>query len=367
MEWIKKLGLELTDPIAIAGYRVKNVLFKPGAYQGMPKGLNTLKSIIIKNGGKIVFNTKAKQLIMSDSGAVIGVRAHDSEGLKDYIGKAAIIATGGYSANKEILEMFVDPNADDMMVRGVKTSTGDGLLMAREAGAMWVNMGGMASVHVAAVSPKSPAAGNPFMAIAYTIGINRDGKRYIDESLGYVANGKASMSQPGQTVAMIFDENIKKQPGVTAAVAQFERLGIDIVQANTIAELAAKINVSQPVLEQTISRFNAAVKNGSALDAEPPKKAFAYKIETPKFYAFYPLVPGITLTFGGIKINEKAEVQEPDGSIIPGLYAAGECAGGLYYEDYIAGAALANCLVMGRIAGYQAAALKTSVLQKKRK
>jgi succinate dehydrogenase/fumarate reductase flavoprotein subunit len=271
-----------------------------------------------------------------------------------------IIAAGGYGANREMLESFVDPDADEMMVRGVKSATGDGLVMAHEAGAMWVNMGGMASVHVAAVSPKNTSAGNPFMAVAYTVGINKDGKRYIDESLGYVANGKATMKQPGQTVALIFDEELKKQPGVATAVKQFAGLGIDIVEAGSLSELASKIGAPAAALEQTIADFNAAVKDGKALDAKPPKTAFAYKIASPKFYAFYPLMPGITLTFGGIKINEKAQAQEADGTVIPGLYAAGECAGGLYYDDYIGGASLANCLVMGRIAGQEAAAAKTT-------
>lgn len=355
VEWLKSFGIEFTDPATVAGYNVKTVIFKPGPYQGMPKGLSTLKALFTKKGGKIFYRTKAKQLILSEKGAVTGVRAQDEDGLKDFLAKAVVIATGGYSANKEMLEMFVDPNADEMMVRGLKVLTGDGHIMAREAGAMWVNMGGMQSLHVAAVSPKNTAAGNPFMAIAYTVGINKEGKRYIDESLGYVANGKAAMRQPGQTVAMVFDENIKKQPGVTAAVQQFARLGLEIVEAGSLTELAAKIDVPAANLEKTISEYNAAVVNGAAPGAQPPKGAFAFKIEAPKFYAFYPLVPGITITFGGIKINENAQALEPDGKVIPGLYAAGECAGGLFYEDYIGGASLANCLVMGRIAGYQAA------------
>jgi flavocytochrome c len=358
VQWLTAQGAELTDPLTVAGYRVKSVVFKPGAYKGMPKGLETMRLNLAKKGGKIIFETKAKQLIMNESGGIAGVRAEDASGLKDYLADAVVIATGGYGGNREMLETFVDPNADEMMLRGVKTATGDGLNMAREAGAMWVNMGGMASVHVAAVSPKNTAAGNPFMAVAYTLGINKEGKRYVDESLGYVANGKASMRQPGQTVALIFDEEIKKQPGVTAAIKQFEGLGIDIVQADTLSELAARIGVPAASLEKTIADFNAAVKDGKAPDAKPVKTAFAFKVSTPKFYAFYPLSPGITLTFGGIRINEKAQALEADGKVIPGLYAAGECAGGLYYDDYIGGASLANCLVMGRIAGHSAAKAK---------
>jgi succinate dehydrogenase/fumarate reductase flavoprotein subunit len=95
------------------------------------------------------------------------------------------------------------------------------------------------------------------------------------------------------------------------------------------------------------------------LDIKPPKEALANKIMTPKFYAFYPLVPGITQTFGGVKVNTNAQVLEPDGRIIPGLYAAGECVGGLFYDDYIGGGSLARCVVLGRIAGKKAASEKT--------
>jgi len=62
-------------------------------------------------------------------------------------------------------------------------------------------------------------------------------------------------------------------------------------------------------------------------------------LATPKFYAFSPMVPAVTLTFGGIRTNTSAQALEADGRVISGLYAAGECAGGLFYEDYIGGAA----------------------------
>lgn len=351
VEWLKGQGLELTPPVNVPGFRLKAVVFAPGLYKGMPRALETLKQNLEKKGGKIFYQSKAKQLIMDTSGRVIGVRTLDSKGLKDYLAEAVVIASGGYGANGQMLETYVDPNADQMMVRGVKWATGDGLRMAEEAGAMLVNMGGMVSIHVAAVSPEKTASGNPFPAIPFTVGINRDGKRYVDESKGYVANGKAVMKQPGQTVAMIFDEEIKKQPGVAISCKLFQDLKLGVVEADSISALASKIQVPPAALEQTISEYNAAIKDGKALEAKPPKAAFAFKIASPKFYAFYPLVPGITLTFGGIKINEKAQVQEADGQVIGGLYAGGECAGGLYYDDYIGGGSLVNCLVMGRMAG----------------
>jgi flavocytochrome c len=361
VEWLKGQGIELTPPANIPGFRMKGVIFAPGLYKGMPKGLEALKQNLEKKGGKIFYQTKAKQLIMDNSGRVIGVRATGANGVKDFLADAVIIAPGGYSGNSQMLETYVDPNADQMMVRGGKWATGDGLKMAEQAGAMLVNMGGMVSLHVAAVSPQNPASGNPFPATPFMVGINKEGKRYVDESKGYVANGKAVMKQPGQMVAMIFDEEIKKIPGVTTSFKMFQDLKLGVIEADSLSELASKINVPPAALEQTVSEYNAAVKDNKALEAKPPKAAFAYKIATPKFYAFYPLVPGITMTFGGIKINDKAQVQEADRLVIAGLYAAGECAGGLYYDDYIGGGSLVNCLVMGRVAGKQAATEKPVV------
>jgi succinate dehydrogenase/fumarate reductase flavoprotein subunit len=148
-------------------------------------------------------------------------------------------------------------------------------------------------------------------------------------------------------------------PGALSAWETFTRQGIKVPEANTLQELATKINAPADALIKTVTDFNNAVKDGKALTANPPKAAVAFKIATPKFYAFYPLMPAITLSFGGIRINGKGQALEADGTVIPGLFAAGECAGGLFYEDYIGGSSLANCLVMGRVTGKGAAAMKT--------
>jgi flavocytochrome c len=363
VDWLKTQGIEFLPPVPMAGLRVKAVVAAPGLYKGMPKALETLREVLGKKGVKIAYETKAKELIMDARGRVTGVRALDKAGVKDYISQSVIIASGGFSANKEMLELWIDHDADEMMVRGVPWSTGDGIKMAHEAGALLVNMGGMAAIHVAAVSPKNTAAGNPFVVLPLGVGINKEGKRFVDESKGYVAFGKAVMRQPGQKAALVFDEEIKKTPAGTSVIKLFNGLGIEVVEAGTIEELASKIGAPPSTLKITIEEFNNAVKEGKALEIKPPKQAIAHKITTPKFYAFYPLVPGITLTFGGIKINSNAQAVEPDGRVIPGLYAAGECVGGLFYDDYIGGGSLARCVVLGRIAGKNAATAR--VMKKK--
>ena len=366
IEWMRMQGVQMLDPMDAPPYRAKGITMAPGQFQGMPAALAKMKERFLKEGGKISYRTKAKQLIMNDKGRIIGVRALDRQGSIDYMADVVVIASGGYAANKEFLETYIDPDADEMKVRGVPWATGDGLVMAREAGAGLVNMGGMTSIHVAAVSADSPASGNPTSAVPYSLAINRDGMRYVDESKGYVANGKAALRQPGQVVALLFDEaTLAAEKRVKISYDLFKRQGLKIYEAPSLEELAKKIGVPPAKLVATVTEFNKAVKDGKALTANPPKATLAAKLTGPKFYAFYPLVPGITLTFGGIRVSRTAQVLEADGTPIAGLYAAGECAGGLYYDDYIGGASLANCLVMGRIAGREAAAQRTAIKKAK--
>ena len=358
LNWIKEHGAQLLPTSPSPPYRLSVSVAAPGIFAGMPNVLGALHKKYAELGGKFAYDTKAKELIRDARGHVVGVRAIGPGGVVDYVAKAVVIAAGGYAGNKHILQQFVSPNAGGMMVRGRTWATGDGLMMAQEVGAGLMNLAGIASLHVAAVAKGDPASGNPFSTVPYALGINRQGKRYIDESLGYVAHGKSVLSQPQQVAALVFDETIRKQGAVSSSMALFRRIKQPIVEADTLEELAGKIDVPADALLATVKAYNDKVKDGKALEASPPKATLAFKIENPKFYAFYPLVPGITLSFGGIMIDTQAQVLESDGRVIPGLYAAGEGAGALYYDDYIAGGSLVNCLVMGRIAGSAAAKLK---------
>jgi succinate dehydrogenase/fumarate reductase flavoprotein subunit len=139
------------------------------------------------------------------------------------------------------------------------------------------------------------------------------------------------------------------------ALAVYKARNLPVIEANTIEDLATRIKVPPAALKATVDAFNNAVQDGRADGASPAKTALASKIDTPKFYAFYPLVPAITQTFGAIATNTEAQVLEPDGRVIPGLYAAGNCAGPLYYDNYWPGGMQISCLVLGRIAGRHAA------------
>lgn len=354
--WLEANGIEILPPQPRLPTRVWNRIVGPRPGAGMPRLFRTLRQRIADHGGTFAFDTKARQLVMDERGAVVGVRAAGRDGLVDYRARSVIIAAGGYAGNTQMLEAYSDPNAGALKSSGIPWATGDGLTLAQGAGAGLKGMGGIMALHVAAVDPVETAAGLPAWTVPYAVSINREGLRFIDESLGYVTHGKAVLDQPGQTTTLVFDHAIRQIDRVAANMATYENLGLQVYQAETLAGLAEAVDAPVERFVQTIGEFNAAVADGAAPDANPPKAKLAQRIETPPFYAFHPLVPSIILTFGGIMINGRAQALEPDGRVIPGLFAAGEGAGAAFFHDYIGGGSLTNCLVMGRIAGREAAA-----------
>lgn len=353
--WLQENGIEVLAPVNRPPNRVSTATVAPASFAGMPVLFRRMRARLEELGALFAFDTKAKQLIMDESGAVVGVRAVGRSGVVDYRGQAVVIATGGYAGNTQMLEAYSDPNAGALMVRGIKHATGDGLLMAQAAGAGLKGMGGLMALHIAAVDGVETAAGQPAAVVPFAVSINREGRRFVDESLGYVAHGKAVLNQPGQMTTLVFDQAIRDSVA-EGVISTFNRLGLTVHQAETLEELAHIVGLPAAQFLQTIDEFNAAVEDGAAPGASPPKKSLAARIEMAPFYAFSPLVPGITLTFGGIMINESAQALEADGRVIPGLFAAGEGAGPVFFQDYIGGGSMTNCLVMGRIAGRQAVA-----------
>jgi len=359
LAWLKAHGIEMLNPVVRPPNRVSTSQVAPASFAGMPIFFRRMRALFEERGVELVFDTKAQQLIMNERGAVVGVRAVGRNGVVDYLGNSVVIATGGYAGNTTMLEAYSDPNAGAMMVRGIKHATGDGHLMAQAAGAGLKNMGGLMALHIAAVDAVETAAGQPAALVPYSISINRDGNRFLDESLGYVAHGKAVLQQPGQTTTLVLDQAIRAEVG-DGVFNTFSRLGRPFFEADTLEELASLVGIPADKFVATVRAFNDAVADGAAPGATPAKRTLARKVETAPFYAFSPLAPGITLTFGGIMIDERGAALEADGRVIAGLFAAGEGAGGVFFEDYIGGGSMTNCLVMGRIAGREAARSATA-------
>ena len=359
MDWLKSYGCEFTDEVDASSNDHKTCFAAPGASQGMGPLLQKITEAYHGLDGSEEVGAKVIDFIMNDAGGIGGVKVRGKEGIKTIACKAVIVAAGGYVANRQLMEMFVGPESDEMMMRGNKSITGDVILAGERAGAMLYQMGGMQSIHVGAVAPDAPAAGNPYLAIPYTIAVNSDGVRYTDESLGYVNNGKALMEQANPVCALIFDETIKAVGSVTTDYEKFAKMGTSLVEADSLSELAEKINVPASALEQTVAEFNAATDGEKTMGLAVEKSRLAMKVEGPKYYAFYPLRPGSIMAFGGFHVDEDCQVLEADETPIAGMYAAGECIGGVFKYDYPAGASVARCITTG-IAAAEAAAKAVS-------
>ena len=144
----------------------------------------------------------------------------------------------------------------------------------------------------------------------------------------------------------------------------YEAPGATRVDADTLAELAEGLGIDAARLERTVAEFNAAIqpgdfdptiKDGKRTEGiEPPKSNWALPVEQPPFTAF-PVTCGITFTFGGVRVDDDARVLDTGGRPLPGLFAAGELVGGLFFHNYPGGSGLTAGAVYGRRAGYAAA------------
>jgi tricarballylate dehydrogenase len=205
---------------------------------------------------------------------------------------------------------------------------------------------------------------------SYPLGIivNRDGKRFVDEGADfrnytYAKYGREILKQPGRQAFQIFDS--KTIPLLRDEYRQ--RSGpsyITKATANTIEELADGLMIDPAGLKRTVEEFNAAIQPGefnpSVLDGKrteginPPKSNWAIPIDEPPYEGFA-VTCGITFTFGGLRINRQAQVLDTEDHPIPGLYAAGELVGGLFYYNYPGGSGLMAGATFGRLAGTSAA------------
>lgn len=356
IKWAESKGAQFEPWLQQAPWRVGVRIASPGQYRGMPKLLETLHDAFEKAGGKERFEVKAKALLLNEKGAVCGCRVLTAAGFEDIHAGAVVLATGGYSANRAMLESC-HPGGGSILIRGNKWITGDGILLAQEIGAGVRGMAGVESLHLPIVYVGPKGNGSPTRALPYCIGINDEGRRFADESAGYASFGKAVLKQPNQRAALIFDEALKQnEKRIGMCIELFEKAGGGFVSGRNAEELAEKLGVPAPTLRKTIEEFNASVKDGKALGAAPPKKALAAALNADgPLYAFSPLTPSITMVYGGVVIDKEARVLESDERVIRGLFAAGETVN-LYYQDYHGGGILAQCLAFGRLAGEGAAA-----------
>ena len=336
---------------------------------GGPGLVDSLTQIAGKNGIDIWYRARALSLVTDDDG-IHGVLVKKSGKTQEVRSKAVVLAAGGFQANPEWRTRYLGPGWELAKVRGTRFNTGDAIRMALDAGAAAV--GNWSGCHAVAWERNAPefgdlAVGDQFQKHSYPWGIyiNADGKRFVDEGADfrnytYAKYGRVILAQPGQFAWQIFDAKVKSQLRDEYRIKQVTKR-----TAPSLEELVTKLDdVDAKAALEEIKRYNAAVRqditfNPNVKDGRRteglaiPKSNWANTIDTPPFEA-YAVTCGITFTFGGLKINPKAQVMSSDGDPIPGLYAAGELVGGIFWFNYPGGSGLTNGAVFGRIAGENA-------------
>jgi tricarballylate dehydrogenase len=340
------------------------------AVGGGPGLVESLTRIAKKSGIEIRYGARALSLLADDDG-VHGVRIKHLGKTQDVRSRSVVLAAGGFQANTEWRTRYLGPGWELAKVRGTRFNTGDGIRMALEAGA--AAHGNWSGCHAVAWERNAPefgdlAVGDQFQKHSYPWGIyiNAEGKRFVDEGADfrnytYAKYGRVILSQPGQFAWQIFDAKVKQQLRDEYRIRQVtKRVG------TTLEELVRQLeDTNQESALREIKAYNAAVRtdipfNPNVKDGRSthglavPKSNWANTLDTPPFEA-YAVTCGITFTFGGLKINSDAQVMSADGGPIPGLYAAGELVGGIFWFNYPGGSGLTNGSVFGRIAGRSAA------------
>lgn len=289
--------------------------------------------------------------------------------------RAVVLATGGFHANVRWRAQYLGPNWDLAKVRGSRYNTGDGIDMAMGAGA--IAHGNWTGCHAVFYDLNAPAFGDINLLNQqknyFNLGIvvNADGRRFVDEGLDfrnytYSGMGARVLAQPGAVAWQVFDAKTVGLLPDEYRVKHATRL-----QADTLEELAAQMEgINQRGFLETVREFNESIDQGAPFNPAVkdgrgtrglavPKSNWAHPLDTGPFVA-YAVTCGITCTYAGVKVNPSGQVLDGNDLPLPGLYAAGEMVGGLYYVKYAGGIGLTAGSVLGRISGAHAAALARS-------
>jgi tricarballylate dehydrogenase len=266
---------------------------------------------------------------------------------------------------------YLGPGYELAKVRGTQYNNGAGIRMALDIGAM--SAGHWSGAHAVGWDRNAPqfgdrAVGDGFQKHSYifSIMVNANGERFVDEgadfrNFTYAKYGHVVQQQPGMFAWQVFDQKVEHLLRDEYRIRQVTK-----VTANTLQELAGKLEGVDPkAFLATVTEYNRAVqtdvpfspvvKDGRGTTGlRIPKTNWANTIDTPPFQA-YAVACGVTFTFGGVKISPDTNVQNVGGRNIPGLFAAGEMVGGLFYFNYPSGSGLVSGAVFGRRAGTSAA------------
>ena len=360
LHWIEEQGVRFQPSLGGTLSLGRTNSFFLGGGRAM---LNALYLTAERLGVEVAYDAEVIDLDIS-KGTFLSATIRRGGAPQEIKAKSLVAASGGFEANIEWLKESWGPAADNFLIRGTPYNRGTVLKMLLERGVQPI--GDATQCHAVAIDARAPKFDGGIITrldcVVFGVVVNKEAQRFYDEGEDfwpkrYAIWGRLVASQPDQIAYIVFD---------APSLKMFMPSLYPPIEADTLAELAGKLEIDTDAFLKTMLDFNAAVRPGTfdhtVLDdcrtegLTPPKTHWARKIEKAPFYA-YPVRPGITFTYLGTRVDRQARMLLVDGGPAANMFAAGEImAGNVLGQGYAAGIGMTIGSVFGRIAGREAAA-----------
>ena len=346
IDWLDEHGITLHNVSSFGGASVKRI-HRPVNAEGKTVSVGSymiplLEENCKKAGVQILLNTTANEILTDANGAAVGIKATGSTGETVTVNaKAVVLTTGGFGANLDMVVKY-KPELKGFMTTNAAGIQGQGIEMAEAIGAATVDMDQI-QIHPT-VEANTAALITEGLRGDGAVLINAEGKRFIDEVGTRDVVSAAEIAQTGSYSWLVVDQAMVDASSV---IQGYIKKGYTVT-GQTYEELAKAMGVDEAAFAETMKTWNGyvAAKN----DPDFGRTSFAKALDTAPYYAIK-VTAGVHHTMGGLKINTNTEVLKADGSVIPGLFAAGEVTGGVHGANRLGGNAVADFTVFGRIAG----------------
>ena len=346
IDWLDEHGITLHSVSSFGGASVKRI-HRPVDAEGKTLSVGSymiplLQENCDKAGVQTLLNTTATELLTDANGAVVGVKATGSTGETITVNaKAVVLTTGGFGANLDMVTEY-KPELKGFMTTNAAGAQGQGIEMATAVGADTVDMDQI-QIHPT-VEANTAALITEGLRGDGAVLINAEGKRFIDEVGTRDVVSAAEIAQTGSYSWLVVDQAMVDASSV---IQGYIKKGYTVT-GQTYEELAKAMGVDEAAFAETMKTWNGYVEAKN--DPDFGRTSFAKALDTAPYYAIK-VTAGVHHTMGGLKINTNTEVLKADGSVIPGLFAAGEVTGGVHGANRLGGNAVADFTVFGRIAG----------------
>ena len=346
IDWLDEHGITLHNVASFGGASVKRI-HRPVDADGKTISVGSymiplLQENCEKAGVQILLNTTANEILTDANGAAVGVKATGASGETVTVNaKAVVLTTGGFGANLDMVTEY-KPELKGFMTTNAAGAQGQGIEMATAIGAGTVDMDQI-QIHPT-VEANTAALITEGLRGDGAVLINAEGKRFIDEVGTRDVVSAAEIAQTGSYSWLVVDQAMVDASSV---IQGYIKKGYTVT-GETYEELGKAMGVDEAAFAETMNTWNGYVDAKN--DPDFGRTSFANKLDTAPYYAIK-VTAGVHHTMGGLTINTNTEVLKEDGSVIPGLFAAGEVTGGVHGANRLGGNAVADFTVFGRIAG----------------